>query len=176
MLKKFLLTIAIFIVIPVQAETLLTGGIDYNVQSAREELMQNPAKALNPYLVAQNITDNNYQENSRYFLQGNVELKDRTLAFFSDSTYAVMYNNDRYHVWYYSNNGKLIYTEEKDSLDYPYKSYKYTISGRLVNMGLRVSKEETFIYTPDGKLIAHWLKDKAYNEQGKIIMTRKYAE
>lgn len=46
-------------------------------------------------------------------MTGNVELKDRTLAFFSDSTYAVMYENDKYHVWYYTNSGNLIYAEEK---------------------------------------------------------------
>ena len=85
-----------------------------------------------------------------------------------------MYNNDKYHVWYYSKDGRLIYAEEKDNLIYPYKSYKYTTSGRLINMGLRVSKGETFIYTPDGKLIAHWLKDKAYDENGNVVMTRKY--
>lgn len=42
-------------------------------------------------------------------------------------------------------------------------------------MGLRVSKAETFIYTPKGKLIAHWKGQYAYDENGKIIMTRRYA-
>ena len=176
MLKYFLLIIIIFSIIPVQAETILTGGVNYNVQSAREELLQTPQKKLDAFLVAKNITDKNNSENLKYFLKGNVELKDRILAFFSDSTYAVMYNNDKYHVWYYAKNGKLIYTEEKDGLEYPYKSYKYSTSGKLVNMGLRVSKEETFIYTPDGKLIAHWLRDKAFDEHGNVIMTRKYFE
>ena len=41
-------------------------------------------------------------------------------------------------------------------------------------MGLRVSKEETFIYNPQGKLIAHWLGTNAYDEGGNVIMTRKY--
>ncbi len=109
-------------------------------------------------------------------LKGNIELKDRILAFFSDSSYAVMYKNDMYHVFYYSNDGKLIYTEEKDGLEYPYTSYKYNVSGRLVNVSLRISNDETYIYTPDGSLIAHWLGDKAFDEHGKVIMTRKYAQ
>lgn len=133
-------------------------------------------KKLNPFFTAQHITDKNNTENLKYFLRGNVELKDRTLAFFSDSTYAVMYNEDKCHVWYYTNSGKLIYTEVKDGLNYPYKSYKFNTAGKLINMGLRVSKGETFIYSPNGKLIAHWLGQYAYDEKGNIIMSRKYSD
>lgn len=176
MIKKIIIILFLFLILPANADTILTGGINYNVSSARQELLQTPIKKLNPNLVSQFAKDKNYKENLEYFLKGNVELKDRTLAFFSDSTYAVMYNNDKYHVWYYEKSGNLIYTEEKDNLNYPYKSYKYTTDGKLVNMGLRVSKEETFIYTPQGKLIAHWLGQYAYNENNNIIMTRKYAQ
>lgn len=176
MIKKIILILCIFISLPSYAETILTGGVDYNVNSAREELLNSPVKKINPHITPQYITDKNNRENLEYFLQGNVELKDRTLAFFSDSTYAVMYNDDKYHVRYYSNSGKLIYTEVKDGLNYPYKSYKFDTSGRLINMGLRVSKEETFIYSPDGKLIAHWKGQFAYDEKGNVIMSRKYTD
>lgn len=43
-------------------------------------------------------------------------------------------------------------------------------------MGLRVSKGETFLYSPNGKLIAHWLGQYAYDEKGNIIMSRKYSD
>ena len=173
-MRSFLLILMMLIALPCCAETFLTGGVDYNVNSAREELLKVPAKKLNPELVLQNITDKNNKENLSYALQGNVNLKDRTLAFFSDATYAVLYNEDKYHVWYYNQDGNLAYMEERTDLSYPYKSYKYTISGVLVNMGMRVSKEETFIYNPQGRLIAHWLGTNAYDENGNIIMTRKY--
>ena len=176
MLKKLILFLVLFIMLPVNAQTILTGKVRYDVNSARRELLKNPLKKLNSQLVAKHLTDNENRENLEYVLQGNVELKDRTLAFFSDGTYAVMYDNDKYHVWYYSHDGKLIYAEEKDGIDYPYKSYKYTTMGELVNMGLRVSKEETFIYSPNGRLIAHWLKESAYDEDGNIIMQRKYSK
>lgn len=174
MFKYLLLLIVIFCTIPVYAKTVLTGEVNYNIQSARQDLLQTTKKNFDAFIVAENITDKNNRENLKYCLKGNVELKDRVLAFFSDFTYAVMYNNDKYHVWYYSQNGRLIYTEEKDRLEYPYKFYKYSVSGGLVNMGVRVSESETFIYTPNGRLIAHWLKDKAFDEYGKVVMTRKY--
>ena len=173
-MRKILLIFIMLIALPCCAETFLTGGINYNVDSARQELFNSPVKKLNPELVAQYLSDKNYNENIGYILQGNVNLQDRTLAFFSDSTYAILYNDDKYHVWYYGKDGKLIYMEERDGLNYPYKSYKYTNAGVLVNMGLRVSKEETFIYNPQGKLIAHWLGTNAYDETGNVVMTRKY--
>ncbi len=176
MIKKLILFLVLFIILPVSAQTTLTGGIRYDVDSAREELLKNPLKKLNPQIVAKHLTDSENRENLEYVLQGNVELTDRTLAFFSDGTYAVMYDNDKYHVWYYSHDGKLIYAEEKDGIEYPYKSYKYTTMGELVNMGLRVSKEETFIYSPNGRLIAHWLRENAYDENDNIIMQRKYSK
>ncbi len=173
-MKKFLLTILLIIALPCCAETFLTGGVNYNVDTARQELQNSPIEKLSQELVSQNLSDKNFDENIGYALQGNVSLQDRTLAFFSDSTYAVLYNEDKFHVWYYDKSGKLIYMEVRDGLNYPYKSYKYSIDGSLVNMGLRVSKEETFIYNPQGKLIAHWLGTNAYDEAGNIIMTRKY--
>ena len=177
MIKYLLLFFVIFnYVTPVFSETLLTGGVNYNVQSARDEMLQNPIKKVDTCEVAKNIKDTNNFDNLKYSLKGNVELKDRVLAFFSDSTYAVMYNNNKYYVWYYSKNGELIYIEKKDGVEYPYKAYKYTPSGKLVNMSLRPSREETFIYSPDGKLIAHWLRDKAFDEYGNVLMTRKYLE
>ena len=176
MLKNLVLFLVLFIILPVNAQTLLTGEVTYDVNSAREELLNTSPKKLNPHMVAKHLTDSENRENLGYALQGNVELQDRTLAFFSDGTYAVMYDRDKYHVWYYSHEGKLIYAEEKDGIEYPYKSYKYTTMGELVNMGLRVSKEETFIYSPNGRLIAHWLQGNAYDEDGNIIMQRKYAK
>ena len=109
-------------------------------------------------------------------MKGHAEIKDRVLAQFSDSSYAVMYYDNPLYVWYYSPEGVLTHIEVKDGTNYPYKSYKYDTDGKLVNMGLRVSKEETFIFDPSGKLIAHWLKDKGYDENGKVIMKRRYKE
>lgn len=175
---KFLILVIILtaIVLPAPAQMLLTGEVEYTTDTARGELLhsspQKPAKEL----LFLNITDDNYQENITALLKGNVELKDRTLALFSDNSYAVMYNADEFHVWYYSPNGTLTHSEVKDNLNYPYKSYKYDLNGNLVNMGLRVSKAETYIFNPDGKLIAHWIKSRGYDEAGNLIMKRRYLD
>ena len=173
-MKKFVIICLTLITLPCYAETVLTGGVDYTVQSARNELLNTPVQKLNSELVGANLKDKNFEENMKFALNGKINLQDRTLAFFNDESYAVLYNDDKYHVWYYDKLGNLTHAEERNGLSFPYKSYKYTVDGQLVNMGIRVSKEETFIYSPQGKLIAHWLGQNAYDEANNVIMTRKY--
>ena len=176
-MEKFCIFLSILFLLPAcAAGVTLEGGVKYDAATARRSLMENPSPKIERGLVRSHLTDTQNRENLAYVYQGRAELKDRVLAFFSDSTYAVMFNDNPLYVWYYSADGKLLYAEKKDRTDYPYKTYKYTASGKLVNMSLRVSKEESFIYLPSGKLIAHWLGANAYDEAGNVIMTRKYAE
>lgn len=177
MIKKFcILTMLIFAMQNAFAETIITGGIDYNVTRARNELISTGQNTIDKKYIKSHSYDFRHRTNLNCLLKGEVNQKDRTLAMFSDFTYAVMYLEDQLHVYYYKNDGSLMYVEEKKSTEYPYKAYKYNTSGNLVNMSLRVSKEETFIFSPDGKLIAHWVGENGYDEKGNIIMTRQYAE
>lgn len=171
-----LILFIIYLTLPVNAEILLTGEVDYNANSAREELTKYSPPKINPNLLLIRLRDDNYQENISMLLKGNIYLKDRILAKFSDNSYAVMYKNDELHVWYYSAAGDLTHYEIKSAREYPYKSYKYDTKNQLTNMGLRVSKAETFIYKPSGELIAHWLKNNGYDSMGNIIMTREFFE
>lgn len=173
--RIYILALIIFFILPVQAE-VLQGGVSYDVNSAREELLNGIKYTIDSNYVNNFYQDSEYEQNTNYILQGMTELKDRTLAYFSDNTYAVMKKIDPYHIYYYNSQGILMYVEKKDGLSYPYKTYKYNTAKKLVNMSFRVSKGETFIYNKDGKLIAHWLNDKAYDDNGNVIMKRKYVE
>lgn len=175
MKKIILFFLIIALHLPVGAE-ILQGGITYDVNSAREELMKHSNNKIDKTLVQSFEKDYYYKENNLYRLNADKTPSNRVLAFFSDTTYGVMYNAIPLYVWYYAQDGTLIYMEKKDSTEYPYKSYKYTPSGLLMNMSMRVSKEEAFVYTPAGKLIAHWVGANAYDEENNIIMTREYKE
>lgn len=166
----FILTFCSFL--PVSAQ-MITGGVEYSVEQARNSVLKNISKPIDYNLIQKNFIDKNRKENLINILKGSTELNDRTLAYFSDGSYGVNYNDDKIHVWYYKNDGTLMYIEEKTAIDYPYKTYKYTPSGDLVNMSLRISEEETFIFNKSGKLIAHWVGENCYDEQDNIIMTRK---
>ena len=94
MKKIFLIITLIILSLPVQAENVIKGGIQFDVTSAREEIFSKPVQKLNPELIAEYLTDRDYEDNMTYLAQGKASLEDRILAFFSDSTYAVMYNDD----------------------------------------------------------------------------------
>lgn len=174
---KFLFGIILILCtsLSVNAE-IITGGVEYNTNSARKELIQSQQLSIPQDLLNANLVDSNRNNNLAILLKGVTELKDRTLAYFSDNSYGIIYKDKPQYVWYYNNDGILTHSEVKSSLEYPYKTYKYSTDGQLVNMSLRVSKNETYIFKPDGTLIAHWLGQYCYNEAGNIIMSRKIVE
>ncbi len=158
------------------AEITIQGGTEFNVYSAHNEVKKTAEYKINPKKFLPHLIDKNKKENLVALLKGQVELKDRTLAKFSNGAYGIIYKDDPLHAYYYSKNGILEYTDIKTHTQYPYKSYQYDINGNLVNMGLRVSKYETFLYNTKNELIAHWIGENGYNADGKIIMTRKFFE
>lgn len=174
---KFLSCILLIfcISLSVNAE-VITGGVEYNTNSARDELIQTQKLAIPKSLLKANLIDNNRNNNLAVLLKGVTELKDRTLAYFSDGSYGIIYKDNPQYVWYYNNDGTLTHSEIKSLLEYPYKTYKYSADGQLVNMSLRVSKEETYIFKPDGTLVAHWIGQYCYDESGNIVMSRKILE
>ncbi len=157
---------------PVNAK-IITGGIEVSVEQARENAFED-FKANNKFSVERDfLIDRNRNENISMLLKGTTELKDRILALFSDGTYGVVYKENPTSVYYYSNQGMLSHKEVKSSLTYPYKTYKYAVTGKLTNVSLRLSDSEAFIFDAEGELIAHWVGSYCYDELGNVIMRRK---
>ena len=128
--------------IPANAE-VLQGGVAYDENSARNEVMDGISYTIDSSYINGYAYDGEHDQNVGFMLNGMTELKDRTLAYFSDNTYAVLKKAEPRIVRYYDSNGILTYVEKKSGTSYPYKTYKYNTSGKLVNMTLRVSKAET---------------------------------
>lgn len=171
-MKRFIILLLLLISVSAQAE-MLTGGVKYSVEDAKLELQNNRPNQADYLLTQNNFVDINHKENYSALLKGLTKLNDRTLGLFSDGSYAINYKNDLKHVWYYDKDGLLINTEERTSIEYPYRSYKFSTDGELVNMTLRVSENESFIFSPFGELLGHWVGQNCYDENGNIIMTRK---
>jgi hypothetical protein len=174
-MRKCLLILVLFLffAVPVEAK-IITGGVEVSVNQAREELFSNSAPNPDFNLLKSNLIDINHFENLSTLLKGITELKDRTLAKFSDGSYGIIYKDNPTKVFYYSLDGVLIYYDVKSSLEYPYKTYKYSLNGELVNTSLRISEGESFIFEKSGKLLAHWVGDYCYDEENNVIMTRKF--
>ena len=172
-MKQFILILSfLFFLMPVQAQ-IITGEIEYNTDLAREETFSKPLEKISFDKIYPRFYDSKNIENLNYLLQGITELKDRKLAKFSDGSYGIQYYDDPMFSWYYSQNGKLINFTQKDSESYPHRVTKFKPDGSIANTGYRVSERESFLFTADGKLLAHWLGNNCYDENNNIIMTRK---
>ena len=172
-MKQFCILLLILIfALPAQAQ-IITGEIEYNAETARNETFSKPIEKVSYNKIYNHFFDSNNIENLNYLFKGITELKDRKLAKFSDGSYGVQYYDDPMFSWYYSQNGKLINFTQKDSLSYPCRITKFKPDGSITNNGYRVSEKESYIFTPDGKLLAHWLGNNCYDENNNIIMTRK---
>lgn len=172
-MKYFIIIVSLIFLNLSAYSAVITGGVEYSVQEARDSVVNSVLEPVSKAVIKQNLFDINRNENLSKLLIGQTSLKDRKLAYFSDGSYGVNYLDNSLVVFYYDNSGFLINTERRSSLEYPYKSYKYELNGELVNMSLRVSEGETFIFDTNQNLIAHWVGANCYDEGGNIIMTRK---
>lgn len=175
-MKKILITILLIMsMLPAAAKTL-TGGVVYTVESAREaafegieyEISMEPFKKYmkDPGFIAAAKTEGG---------KPRVSKRGRMLQWFSDGEYAVIYNTNINYVYYYDINGKLGSVEIRNKYrnSYPFLSRKYDTNGKLVLVGLFVSKQESFAFTPDKSLTSYWIKDTCYDSAGKVIGKRK---
>lgn len=170
---KHLIVIFMLIALNLSASAkIITGGVEISVQEAQSQVIETIPTSFDFNVIRNNFVDSNRVENLTKLLQGYTEEKDRTLGYFSDGSYAVNYKNNPKQVFYYNNHGILTHTEIRTGLNYPYKTYKYSTNGELVNMGLRISEDETFIFDKNGNMLAHWLSNNCFDENQNIIMTR----
>ena len=160
---------------PVNA-VIVEGGVEYNQERAAEEVFRTPPNTLSFNFVSKHFIDTDYSDNIQALQAGIKELKDRRVGSFSDGSYGVMYYDDPLYSWYYSYSGRLINFTERSSVDYPCKITKYKPDGTVANTGLKVSENESYIFSPQGKLLAHWLGNLCYDEFNNVIMTRKNVE
>lgn len=168
----YLLVFLMMIVFMIQSSAaIVTGGVEYNYENKSVESQEIDFEFIRNHLI-----DSDNIENLNYLYQGKVNLKDRTLAKFSDGSYGIVFKDDPLYSWYYSQNGRLINFTQKTSEDYPCKITKYKPDGTIANVGRKISARESFIYSKDGKLIAHWIGNNCYDKDNNLIMTRKYEE
>ena len=113
----------LFFCLPVSSK-MITGEIQYTVSGAREEVLGTKPANFDRETIRANLVDYNRAENIGYLLKGITDLKDRTLAYFSDGSYGVIYKESPLDVYYYGTDGILTHNEKKDSVEYPYKSYQ----------------------------------------------------
>ena len=165
-MKRFILLLTfLFLFLPVGAQ-IITGEVEYNAE-------YNDIEKYSIDDIRTRLYDSGNSENIGYLLNGVTELKDRKLAKFSDGSYAVQYYDNPLTAWYYSYNGKLIAYTKKDTENYPCKFTKFKPDGTVINSGIRLTEQESYIYSSEGRLLAHWVGDKCFDKNNNLIMTRR---
>ena len=154
--------------IEIEAKTL-KGEVKYTVKQAREEAFSNVEYTLPQSIIKANLTDPNYKENKKAIKLGATELKDRYITYAADGSYGIIYKNNLYYEYDYFPNGKLEGIGKRNGLTYPVVSYFYNTQNELTELMLYVNEYQAFQFKANGQLLYHWINNKCYDENGKII-------
>lgn len=88
--------------------------------------------------------------------------------------YGIQYKNNLKNIYYYDAMGALRWVDIF-SLAYPklpYWSYQYYRNGELVAAYYYVSEYDQYVFDAKKKFKGRWYKDKMYNRNAKVIITR----
>ena len=168
MKKVWILFLVVFLTLPVYAYTL-KGGVTYTVESARKEAFADVKYSISSRIIKNNKFDPNYEENKKLIQQGINETNDRYIAYFAKGGYEIVYKNNLFIEYYYDKNGILEHLEERECLSFPMRSVKYDTKGNLIRIVLSVSRDDVYIFFPNGQLESHWLNNKEYDLNGNVI-------
>lgn len=88
--------------------------------------------------------------------------------------YGVQYKNNLKNIYYYSPLGSLIYIEtySENYPKLPYYSLQYDTNGKLIGTIYYVNAYDQYIYNPNKSFKGRWYKEKMYNRNAKVILTR----
>lgn len=176
-MKSFFIVLIVLltIVVPLSTEaqqTVLQGSVTktWSVDDARKEVFQEAKPKVD--VSAYPAIDPNLIENRQAIQAGLKKVGDRILTIFGNGWYAIKPEGGTI-VSYYKPNGRLAHLDFESDTGYPLKSYQHAYpSGKLMRVGLDVTKDESFLFKPSGELIAHWIGNNGYDAKGQFFTTR----
>ena len=126
------------------------------------------------------LKDKDYLNHYLAASAGHKEYKEYNIsAFYAGSKkriymYAIQDKKDLTKSYYYDALGNLRYVDfiEGDYPDYPYYAIQYRVSGKPVSAVYYVSKDNQYLYEPDGTFKGVWYKHNLYDKHSKVILKR----
>lgn len=126
------------------------------------------------------LKDKNYKEHYFAASAGYKEYKDYNISAFYYKKqkhiymYALQDKKDITKSYYYDALGNLRYIDYNfgEYPEYPYYTIQYAISGKPVSAIYNVSKDNQYLYAPDGTFTGVWYKHNLYDKHSKVILTR----
>lgn len=139
-------------------------------------------KALNDFKTnfKDKMKDKNYKEHYLIASAGRKEFKDYNISAFYYKRqkhiymYALQDKKDLSKIFYYDALGNLRYVDFNygDYPIYPYYTIQYSIVGKPISVIYNVSKDNQYLYQPDGVFKGVWYKHNLYDKHSKVILTR----
>lgn len=88
--------------------------------------------------------------------------------------YGIQNKNNLQNVFYYDAMGNLRFIDKYSETypNFPYYALQYDTKGRLIGTIYFISKDDQYVFYPDKTFKGRWYKEKMYNRNAKIIMTR----
>ncbi|MBO5739391.1 hypothetical protein J6R97_08645 [bacterium] len=139
-------------------------------------------KALNDFKTnfKDKMKDKNYKEHYLIASAGRKEFKDYNISAFYYKRqkhiymYALQDKKDLSKIFYYDALGNLRYVDFNygDYPIYPYYTIQYSIAGKPISVIYNVSKDNQYLYQPDGVFKGVWYKHNLYDKHSKVILTR----
>ena len=126
------------------------------------------------------LKDKNYREHYFAASAGYKEYKDNNISAFYYKKqkhiymYALQDKKDITKSYYYDALGKLRYIDFNfgEYPEYPYYTIQYSISGKPISAIYNVSRDNQYLYEPDGEFKGVWYKHNLYSKESKVILTR----
>ncbi len=126
------------------------------------------------------LKDKNYREHYLAASAGYKECGDFNISAFYYKKqkhiymYALQDKKDISKSYYYDALGNLRYVDFNygEYPIHPYYTIQYTISGKPVSAIYNVSKDNQYLYEPDGVFKGVWYKHNLYDKHSKVILTR----
>lgn len=88
--------------------------------------------------------------------------------------YGIQSKKNMGYVYYYDAMGNLRFIDIYSSSypRFPYYSYQYNSSGKLIGTIYFMSQNDQYIFNPDKTFKGRWYKENMYNRKAKVILTR----
>ena len=153
------------------------------IQEVHDIIFKNGALTKKDDLKTQfseKLKDKNYKENYLAASAGYKEYKDNNISAFYYKKqkhiymYALQDKKDLSKSFYYDALGKLRYVDfnSGEYPEYPYYKIQYSISGEPISAIYNVSKDNQYLYEPDGTFKGVWYKHNLYDKHSKVILKR----
>ncbi len=125
------------------------------------------------------LKDKDHLQNYQEIAKGKKEdAKKNYAGFFLNNgllvAYGIQYKNNMKEIFYYDAMGNLRYIDcfSSNYPKYPNYSSQYNVNGALIGTIYFNSNYDQYIYNHDKTFNGRWYKDKMYNKNAKVIMTR----